>query len=1030
MATDLLLSNNPIYGVPELAFSNLVEGNVSGAVRSFYDPDSLTPDERESIAARFGIKDSFLGKMVNIATNPLWLAGLLFSVKWPMPNAKALALWSGDIEKLKPMTGLGKWLSPMMTRLEGTSMFGTLQEMSRRYARTGADFHATWGKEMQSRLGAIDTTEAQRLAAMVKLGDLSNPQLPMWQQAIERLRSSGKHIEASELIANIPKLRTFADSQGPAADALADSFRLTAAKLWDDYKLDDPVVQKQLLHPWFERMGMKAPETIKREDLLLMRTRLMTPEMRESYTLDQISKYMPEELRSGLKTTAKLRWNTPHVLERTGSMLPDPSALKAAGFSDGAVSAVANGSIKDTLDNPVFFDMNYDRMGLSYFRSMARAITLHLKGAGDTQPLIERFKSGLKEVAKGDYDTAATVAHTVFPQILGGKSDAQALSALNWMSTKSYFADKLTSGPLAKAIEALPGGIKSRDSLLKWMRDDPSSSLDSMGYQTASLIYSATLGLPNVSPAFLNHLQLLNVVPYGAKAFSKAYGQSVSEVMEYAKLRVSQGLTPEEALSKASPTFTAHALELEPAVMVQMSDQFESVLTRVRGGQSTIGKWSEGIQKSLLSLFKQSEVMNRLVAFHTGYNKFIDDMPESWVIQRTGQQVNLKGLAKDAPEVLEAAGDFGAQTVFRTQFGGGPLQTPSGMLNWNPLFKQYMSFPIRQAGLIAGQMTQHPGYLSRVAALTGLAYGAGREFLGADLSRGLTFGSVPGPAEYGPFAPLPVMPPILGISGSALLSIASGDSREFRRALPAMIPGGVGTARALSAVSPSAGKFFDRPSADYGKRRPDGKVPVYTPKGQLLGWYTDTQIMARAMGLGDVSGQREQQLARWLTRQTEGITDRRRQMLQAIQENDAIGQMKIREEFDRVFPGVPFPVRESDYKAMERRQNLTRIDRLITQLPPDLRDQYRQAASVALGAAAPDFMGQAPSSARPQLRQDYRRPPTTNRPPSKGLHGVSMQDKLREAGIDNARKVKRDLTFTGFPSYTPASTDAGDMSAP
>ncbi|KKN03149.1 hypothetical protein LCGC14_1110620, partial [marine sediment metagenome] len=91
------------YDRPQLAFGNLLKGNIDAATRSIFAPQTLTPGEIQSFrSALFKGKkpNPFLKTITDIATNPLVIIGL------------AAGLWKFPIGSTKPLIDLAAGLMP------------------------------------------------------------------------------------------------------------------------------------------------------------------------------------------------------------------------------------------------------------------------------------------------------------------------------------------------------------------------------------------------------------------------------------------------------------------------------------------------------------------------------------------------------------------------------------------------------------------------------------------------------------------------------------------------------------------------------------------------------------------------------------------------------------------------------------------------------------------------------------------------------------------------------------------------------
>ena len=110
------------YDRPQLAFSNLLRGNVDAMTRSIFAPQTLTPHEIQSFRnALFKGKkpDPILKTITDIATNPLVIIGLVVGLwKFPIGSTKPLLdLAAGLMPKAISMGKLMGGLHPAMTAL-------------------------------------------------------------------------------------------------------------------------------------------------------------------------------------------------------------------------------------------------------------------------------------------------------------------------------------------------------------------------------------------------------------------------------------------------------------------------------------------------------------------------------------------------------------------------------------------------------------------------------------------------------------------------------------------------------------------------------------------------------------------------------------------------------------------------------------------------------------------------------------------------------------------------------------------------
>lgn len=103
------------------------------------------------------------------------------------------------------------------------------------------------------------------------------------------------------------------------------------------------------------------------------------------------------------------------------------------------------------------------------------------------------------------------------------------------------------------------------------------------------------------------------------------------------------------------------------------------------------------------------------------------------------------------------------------------------------------------------------------------------------------------------------------------------------------------------------------------------------------------------------------------------------------------------------------------------RRDVSRIERLLETMPAQLRGEYVQMISAALGQNYPAILGLGGPglTSGPIIeREPYRAVGAgeTGARVSQGLHGVSLQDKIRSEGHDATRAV-HDRSQFGFSPF-------------
>ena len=110
------------YDRPQLAFSNLLRGDIDAATRSIFAPQTLTPHEIQSFqnALFKGKKPNPLLKTItDMATNPLVIIGLAVGLwKFPIGSTKPLIdLAAGMLPKAAAMGKMMSGLHPAINNL-------------------------------------------------------------------------------------------------------------------------------------------------------------------------------------------------------------------------------------------------------------------------------------------------------------------------------------------------------------------------------------------------------------------------------------------------------------------------------------------------------------------------------------------------------------------------------------------------------------------------------------------------------------------------------------------------------------------------------------------------------------------------------------------------------------------------------------------------------------------------------------------------------------------------------------------------
>jgi hypothetical protein len=1075
----MIAGNHPAFDRPELFLTNLLSGEWSAAGRAVYDPASLTPEERKTLAERWGVAGTPLEGAIDITTNPLVLAGLMFSFAFPAIPAAAWSTMRTAVSSFKTKFPWTRFVSPVSEVYRDTDVPDLLQKIHRRRMDVGSEIANEWEDiltEYTKSTGRKTISRSDQTVVAAMMDGLDNPNHQVWYNARRKLHDMkasapeeiSRHLRALE--DPLAAVRSKLANADPALKRVADRTSQLLQKTWDKW-LEDPKNRERILEALGRKHGYNGRaslEDAKRLNRYFPHIKWATPEerildieasLKSMYSGAPRSEYVERATRHGME----LAQSTERLAPRAGAMMPHPEDLKLLGVSDDVIEAVTYQnkramaelrasattaseaaekakqakmySVTAMSDDgvPLYYTLRSQKAIHDYTSDLSRAVAFNLPDdiTDSAAPSMGQLLRNAVEtqVAPVDAWSAKVLEETVIPQVAGAMSVTQANRSLWWASVKNSALKWLDQPTVKKVVEtASPKGFHQQ--LKNWLLWDPHSNVESLSGDAAGWLYTSTLGLPNPVPAALNLLQPISTaLPLGPQYMIRGYAQATKEMLNYAKLRL-QGIPSHKALKQAMPTFAKTHLELDPISSEVIRDNLDNVIDRAFGSGGRVKQLSRTMQSRLLSLFSGSELFNRLSVFNAMYQKGLRELPGQSVRDATKGILKKLPLSSKSKAVRQAAEKFAMDMTYMTQFGGGPLQRPMGTLNWPSLMSQFTTFPLRMAGLVAGPMMRNPRYLGGAMTTAGMAYEVG-QMVNADLSRGLLFGGLPEPSGFGPFPTLPVVPPALQLAGGGVMSLATGESEHFRRSLPLLVPGGVGLARALPnapVVGEFAGQLVEKDYAQWGNRTPEGLIPVHKATGQLKGYYTPGQLAGKALGLGDMQGQRESQLTQYLLSQRDQIREFRRRYLEAVAQNDPRHALRIRQEYDRRYPGMGgLPVDSSDIKTLHMRENVTRIERILETMPPELRDQYQAVIASVMGAQFDQFLGLYPggldAGSTIHLREPYRRNPkrSVQQRLDKGLHGMHYREKLKREGIDvTGAGVGRGIYYQQEQFYTPS----------
>jgi len=966
------------YERARLAATNVLQGRPAVAGRALLDPASLSVPERQTLSERWGLNEGWTGTFLRAAENPLVLIGAVLALRFPLPSAKNLFRLS---EKLTGPQGLLRRTGFLRTRIVGNiddiyadlkAGDSTLPEVYKALLRDVSGFHRKHSENVQTaisqweaktgrlfkprdevliaaRLNGMEGRVVRPLAdpASIELASKMRVSFDAMHKEVFSAADKSAFLRAlAERKLSVDEFRRVVSSQG-ATSSVARSVLAKRTALRN--QIMQQIRNGGGVSETYPRVGYKKdywPWMVSRswQDVDREVARLASSQGESSYGRAMISA-------AGTKAPSA-------AAERRGRMLPDPDDLSL--IKDQLVDPTLPDRIRArmaTTGTVLPYSLRVQKAVPSYIHSMSRAFGWTVRGHGDKilDAAARLESSGLPHNAV----RASMLRDSFIPVALGRQTYRQFLAGAYWDDLK-YAAINTVRSPAAK--KWMP--TEARDWIEKKLIEDRGLfTLRNVQGRLASLFFTGALGA-NVPAATMNLMQtVLTTAPViGAKATGQGLSAVIKKTPRYFSAR-NRGIEHNRAMALAFPEFSREGLTAAPlteeALLVEdiVGRTLNDAWLGTSKAKLTPGRVYDRARAALMSLFQSSEAVVRLTAFEGAMAKGI------------GEGLSRAEAATIARRVTET-----------TQFLTGPAATPAALLNSGPLLRQFGTFAARYAGFLAGPARelgsaadafrvgpfagQNWGTLGRAALASGLAYEAGQEFLGADLSQGLMFGALPQPVEGSPFYPSPFVPPVLGVLGGAAQSVLQGESQPLLRQLPLLVPGGVAAARAAEAVAPSVAKALGRRYADYDNIRDDGTIPVYSGAGALQGNLTPAQLWLDALGVvpgGIPTLQQERELTQFLKANTDRIVGYKRNFLDALYRNDFRKAEFIDAEYQNAMGMGPIAVKPQDWKATHVRHMIPRLERMLDSMPADVRDEYSGIVAQALMQESESLLGVHPA---------------------------------------------------------------------
>lgn len=976
-----------IYDRPSFAAGNLLRGHPDAAIRAIFEPNTLSPDELKKSYQLFvdTSNNPLMDTILDIATNPLVILGLVSAVAFPIASPGAMAEYATSLKTALPAISKltskthsawsafrnvpGLWedmvkLVNNQKKYEYEMYDGVKTLMDEFKAKAGraltdddmlkvGAFLEDWHKDSTfysvSVANALEK-DAERMTLAPELEKNMGTHLVNFAKGVRKIldkdwESLSKDSSMKKIMQELKRkgidytegylpravrgrIYEYKWMRGLDRDSYmrvmynqlksANSAHLNARKWMSLPNAEDLERLKEL--------GVINDEVVQGFKNIANSDKEMTRRALDEVTKEAVASFGEQFADTpATEVTAKLRdiminSSNGHI-EKLLSRLRDLGMTKpgATRIADTIVRAIAESPDKynqvldmvvDSIGAPGEYTIHAGKALNSYVRQMAPTKAWYVKDLG--KKLMSYTKH--PEMIMNPWQKQVYM-DTVLPHLKGIKTYPQMQRAMMVKDYRMKVADWLKTSNTAKKM--MPK--KTLQWLTKTFEDSGAISDVSLGAQITHWYYLSALGL-NMSSASKNTLQnfITTMAMVGPKSMGKGLKVLASRYPKYEML--ARKIGDNKAMAKVFPEFyKAIGPEVDIAG-INVGHDLASQSGNLFKGSTNM--WDTA-KKVMMMPFSASEKFNRLWAFYSSHGAALAD-----------------GASKDL------ASKFARTMVYRTQFPGGPLGMPLGLLNVSAPLRQFMHFPMRYLGymLESTHMGADPnklslGIIGRNLGISAGLYSAVKHATGTDISSGLMMGALPTPTYEGqPFYPFPLVPPVLATLGTAVSGVHSGDYSKLGAAGAMLVPAGLAGRRVLQNALPKYAK--------YKNRTPDGRIPLYNDKGALIDSVTPFQLVAKSLGIQEKGISGEQQLAGYLLKQREQIRNYRREYIQALASNQLRKAEDINKEFQQRYPDLgPLQIRKSDIKAETNRREISRLHRIIKGIPSDYRPVFQQFAN-------------------------------------------------------------------------------------
>jgi hypothetical protein len=973
-------------------------GDLPAVWRAAFQPKELTPVERDRLLKKWGLDEGPYAQVFKTLTNPLLIAMLALSHKFPIPSGDNIFKLSKAMQGFAAKFPVLRHLASMQGLFQGMKRTGSKADFVDEFGviiKDVNDFRSKYGTAFAGHLekfrvstGRLPTLNDQRMIAAY-LDGLHKP-LRGFQGKSGKIRlGSGETTAVVDAVGTLmPNLE---QKMGGPALQLAKGFRETLDDQWREVFSDVKgrkrileAIRKQKAAGFQDDIGDTMAEFLRNPkkvpDYFPRRVVQSEEDFRKLIAVLTESASAKKFAKSGVRKIGA--WASPEVYKREFQMLPSFQDLDAMGdlvdagarsrldiftksrlIHKARVEGVRGSTLNMMKKLPLReLEENYPKLFQpaeaqkiatllaehrpheyslklmpvisQYNHTLAGTYAWTVRGGG------EKTVQMLDELKfRGKVDAVARyqaeiLENTYIPVAMGRGTFRNAIRAQMWSQANQTLAVKLESSPGLRKIL----GDSATDSLVAGMKSSKGAfSILNLERKAAGYFYLSTLGL-NPGSALKNTLQLvLTTGPViGYRTAAAGLGEAMRKSHKYFALRLGpRKFGHDKALRSAYPEFGEAGLVASPLTEEAITNTLVNA-HEIAALPSGVTKTADKVKRAMMSMFAASETTVRLASFEAGMIH-----------------------ARRAKMPIEAAIEFSRRLVEKTQFLTGPQNTPFFLVDRSPLVRQLAQFPLRmlefatvtamslgsgaidpRTGKEMNFLGANPGTFARMIAGSIIAMELG-EAMDWNVGDALIGGALPSFQPAGKvLAPIPVVPPFFQILGATGIGLGSGDFSELARSTPLLIPGGTSMFRVMGLVPGVPGDAGRVAAKAFERTYADYSQPAPDGRIALFSGRGTLKGFYRPWeivkyGLGVKGGDIEKE-----SLLLETLVKNRDQIREARQTYMDARFRNNAAEANQIMEGFKqrfgfnLPVTEKDMKAMQLRRQMTRLEQVVRTMPP------------------------------------------------------------------------------------------------